>query len=106
MNFLDEIVSYVAPMSGVKRAQARMALEMVRGYDAAKVGRRTNGWVAGGGSANAEIGPALSRVRNRCRDSVRNNEYASKAIDTLVVNTIGDGIIAKATPTGSLISMA
>ena len=42
-------------------------------YDAAKVGRRTDGWVANGGSANVEIAPALSRVRNRCRDVVRNN---------------------------------
>lgn len=96
MNLIDEFVSYFAPMAGVKRAQARLALDVVRGYDAAKVGRRTSGWVAGGGSANAEIAPALARVRNRCRDTVRNNEYASKGLDTLVVNTVGDGIIAKA----------
>jgi lambda family phage portal protein len=96
MNIIDEFVSFFAPMAGVKRAQARIALDMVRGYDAAKVGRRTSGWVAGGGSANAEIAPALARVRNRCRDVVRNNEYASRGLDTLVANTIGDGIIAKA----------
>lgn len=97
MNFIDELISVINPMAGVRRAQARMALEHVRGYDAAKVGRRTSNWVAGGGSANAEIGPALTRVRNRCRDVVRNNEYASRAIDSLVANTVGDGITAKAT---------
>lgn len=96
MNFLDEIVGFVNPMAGVKRAQARRALDLVRGYDAAKVGRRTDGWVAGHGSANVEIGSALIRVRNRCRDVVRNNEYAAKALETLVTNTVGDGIIAKA----------
>jgi lambda family phage portal protein len=96
MNILDQIVGFVSPMAGVKRAQARSALELMRGYDAAKVGRRTDGWLAGGGSANAEIAPALARVRNRCRDVVRNNEYAAKALETLCVNTVGDGIVAKA----------
>ena len=96
MNLIDQLVNYFDPVRGIHRAQARMALDMVRAYDAAKVGRRTSGWVAGSGSANAEIGPALTRVRNRCRDVVRNNEYAAKALDTLVVNTVGDGITIKA----------
>jgi lambda family phage portal protein len=96
MNFIDNLVGFINPVAGVKRFQARMALEVARGYDAAKIGRRTAGWHAGGGSANAEIGPALSRVRNRCREVVRNNEYAAMALDSLVTNTIGDGIIAKA----------
>lgn len=96
MNLLDEIVSVFAPERAVRRYQARMALDLIRGYDAAKVGRRTAGWNAGSGSANMEIGPAIRRVRNRCRDVVRNNEYAAKAIDTLVVNTVGDGITVKA----------
>jgi lambda family phage portal protein len=96
MNLIDEMVGFFSPMAGVRRAQARSALEMMRGYDAAKVGRRTDGWIANGGSANVEIAPALSRVRNRCRDVVRNNEYAAKAIETLCVNTVGDGIVAKA----------
>lgn len=96
MNLIDELVSFFDPLAGVRRAQARLALEHVRGYDSAKVGRRTSGWVAGGGSANAEIGPALTRTRNRCRDVVRNNEYAARALDSLVANTVGDGITAKA----------
>jgi lambda family phage portal protein len=96
MNFIDEIVAAINPMAGVKRAQARMALDHVRGYDAAKVGRRTDGWTAGGGSANVEINSSLIRVRNRCRDVVRNNEYAARALETLVVNTVGDGITIKA----------
>ena len=96
MNLIDQLVGMINPMAGLRRAQARSALELMRGYDAAKVGRRTDGWVANGGSANVEIAPALSRVRNRCRDVVRNNEYAAKAIETLCVNTVGDGIVAKA----------
>lgn len=96
MNFIDNLIGYFDPMAGVRRFQARLALDVARGYDAAKVGRRTSGWIAGSGSANAEIGPALTRVRNRCRDAVRNNEYVSRALESLVANTVGDGITAKA----------
>jgi len=92
MNFLDNLIAAVAPVSAVKRAQARIALEHVRGYEAAKVGRRTSGWKTPSSSANTEIGPALERVRNRARDLVRNNEYASRAIDVLTTNIVGTGI--------------
>lgn len=97
MNWIDHVVNYVSPAAGVRRAQARMALDHVRAYDAAKVGRRTDGWQAGASSANAEIAPALHRVRQRCRDMVRNNEYASSALNKLVANTVGTGFSAKAT---------
>lgn len=96
MNFIDRFIAYMDPIAGARRAHARIGLDMARGYDAGKRGRRTANWVAGGGSANAEIAPSLEIVRNRCRDVVRNNEYASRALDSLVANTIGDGITAKA----------
>ena len=95
MNPVDQIVAYFAPAAGVRRAQARLALEHVRAYDAAKVGRRTAGWQTSSSSANTEVNQALERVRNRSRDMVRNNEYASRAIDTLTANTVGTGITIK-----------
>jgi len=47
----------------------RHARPQLRG---ARVGRRTEGWVVAGTSANAEIGTALVRLRDRSRDLVRN----------------------------------
>lgn len=96
MNWLDRAVNYISPGHGVRRTQARMALEMARAYEAAKVGRRGDGWRAGSGSANAEVLPALAIVRNRAREAVRNNEYASTALNALVANTVGIGIVGKA----------
>lgn len=96
MNWLDRAVNFISPGHGVRRTQARMALEMARAYEAAKVGRRGDGWRAGSGSANAEVLPALSIVRNRAREAVRNNEYASAALNALVTNTVGIGIVGKA----------
>ncbi len=93
MNLLDKIVGFISPATQLKRARARAALDIVgRAYDGAKTGRRTSGWTTGGNSANAEITPALSLLRNRSRDLVRNNPYAAKAINSLVSNAVGTGI--------------
>lgn len=96
MNWLDRAVALIDPVAGVRRAQARLALDQVRMYEAAKVGRRTEGWLAGSTSANAEVLPSLARVRNRCRQVVRDNEYASRGLDALVAYTVGTGPVAKA----------
>lgn len=94
-NPVDRLIGWFNPQAGIRRARARVALSMVRGYDGAKLGRRTGGWVTGGKSANAEIAPALHKLRERSRDLCRNNPYAVKAIASRVSNTIGTGIVAK-----------
>lgn len=68
-----------------------------RGYDGANSGRRTNGWVTPSTSANSEINPGLSKLRDRSRDLVRNNPYANKALRVLVSNSVGTGIIPSIT---------
>lgn len=97
MNALDKLIGYLDPKRGLRRMQSRAAMNVMekRSYDGAKTGRRTGGWISASSSANAEIGPALSTLRNRSRDLVRNNPNASKAIRSLVVSMIGDGITAK-----------
>lgn len=93
MNAIDKVIGYISPSAQLKRARARSALAIVeRSYDGAKTGRRTSGWTTGSTSANAEISPALTLLRNRSRDLVRNNPYAAKAINSLVSNAIGTGI--------------
>lgn len=96
MNLLDQIVSYINPVAGAKRARARM-LENIfqdnaRRYDAAASGRRTSDWNAFSTSANTEIAMASVVLRNRSRDLCRNNPHAKKAIQTLVTNVVGSGI--------------
>ncbi|MFA7278631.1 MAG: phage portal protein [Sterolibacterium sp.] len=92
-NVLDRAIGYVSPIRGLKRAQARIALQ--RSYDGAKTGRRTGGWTTGGTSANAEIGPALATLRNRSRSLARDNPYAAKIMASWVANVVGTGITAK-----------
>jgi lambda family phage portal protein len=97
MNWLDRAIGAVAPGAALRRARLRQALgHLTRAYEGARTGRRTEGWVAAGTSANAEIGPALARLRERSRDLVRNNPYATKAVHALVSNLVGTGIVPRA----------
>ncbi|MEI7599993.1 MAG: phage portal protein, partial [Aestuariivirga sp.] len=74
MNWLDRTIGAVAPAVALRRLRQRQALQLMqRAYEGAKAGRRTDGWVTAGTGANAEIGPASSRLRDRSRDLVRNN---------------------------------
>lgn len=97
MSWLARALTRVAPRTALLRARDRHALALLeRGFEGALMGRRTDGWVTGGTGANAEIGPALSRLRNRSRDLVRNNPYAAKGVHTLVSNLVGTGIVPRA----------
>jgi lambda family phage portal protein len=98
VNWLDKTIGYLAPEAGLRRVRARAALGVItqsRAYDAARIDRRTSGWKATSTSANAEIGPAFRISRDRSRDLVRNNPYATKALNALVSKSVGTGIRAR-----------
>ncbi len=65
-------------------------------YDGAQAGRRTSGWYAPGSDANVELIGSLRWLRDRSRDLVRNNRYATKALEELTGNTVGTGIVPQA----------
>ncbi|MEY3081898.1 MAG: hypothetical protein RJA94_1883, partial [Pseudomonadota bacterium] len=97
MNWLDRTIGAVAPAVALRRFRQRQALQLVqRAYEGAKVGRRTDAWVTAGTGANSEIAPASARLRDRSRDLVRNNPYAAKAVNALVSNLVGTGIVPRA----------
>ena len=96
-NWIDRAIGAVAPGAGLRRARQRqMMAVLARAYEGAKLGRRTEGWVAAGTGANAEIAPAIARLRDRSRDLVRNNPYAAKAVTALVSNMVGTGLLPRA----------
>lgn len=88
----ERALAQAFPGWALKRSISRMGLEHARSYDAAKSGRRTSGWTANGGSANAELAEGLGRIRNRARDTIRNNEYAKRAVGVYGSNVVGYGI--------------
>ncbi|WP_299078932.1 phage portal protein [uncultured Paraglaciecola sp.] len=95
MAFFDHIVGVFSPKRQLDNMRTRRAIEIMqkRGYDGAKTGRRTSGWVAPSTSANSEITPSLVKLRDRSRDLVRNNPYASKSMRVLTCNVVGTGIV-------------
>ena len=105
LNFLERAVAAVNPHWGLRRLSHKLALDeartALRNYDAARRDRRTAGWRATGGSANAEIGPALDTIRRRTRDMIRNNEWAANGHRKLTAHIVGTGFTmrpAAATP--------
>jgi lambda family phage portal protein len=98
MNALDRAISFVSPTWGLQRARARMGLRAAErfSYDGAKRDRSSSGWIAGNTDANVELSGSLILLRDRSRDLIRNNRYASKALEELVSHTVGTGIMPRA----------
>ena len=95
MTWLDSAIGWLSPVSGMRRMQARRAMDIhARAYDAAKRDHRTASWQAAGSSANAEIATGEETVRNRSRDLVRNNGYALQIVETIADHVVGTGIVS------------
>lgn len=90
---IERAILAVAPKWGLERARARaVAGLLARRYEGASRGRRTDDWQTSGSSANAETFGALAVLRNRSRDLVRNNRYATRAIRSSNSDNVGTGI--------------
>ncbi len=98
MNILDRLIAWAAPQWGANRARARA---MVRHFEAASVGRRTDGYHRRGTDANAAAAGALGILRSQARDLVRNNPWARKGLRRIVTGVVGWGIKPKATGRGA-----
>ena len=93
LNWYDKVVGFFSPRALLRRQKAKIYNSYLsRKYEAADGGRRTDGWITTGGTANAEIAGSKIRARNRSRDLVRNNPYAARAIQVIANNVVGRGI--------------
>lgn len=96
MNPFDQFIAGINPQAALRRQRARLQLDALRRFDGASRGRRTENWLTSGTSADAASSPALKLLRDRSRDLMRNNAYASKAVQVIVSNTVGTGIVGQA----------
>lgn len=96
MNPIEKIIEVFSPKWAAKRQVAKIALNNARRYDGASNSRRTAGWYAPSTSGANEAEANQINLRNRMRDLVRNNPWAAKAVNVIVSNTIGTGIMAAA----------
>lgn len=106
LNFFDRMIAVFDPTAALKRAKARFYLaevnkhsrilrekEKERRYEGVSKSRRTNDWVTSGTSINAENLSALAMLRQRHRDLVQNNYWASRAVKAIGNHTVGTGIM-------------
>jgi lambda family phage portal protein len=68
---------------------------MLRSYDAAKTFGTDDWQSASRSNPNADIEVAQATVRDRARASYRNIPYSNKAVNVLVGNVVGSGIVPK-----------
>lgn len=95
-NWLDRLLVKVAPRWGANRLRNRaMATLILRHYDAAGMGRRTEGWQRRSSDVNAANLRALPALRELSRDLRRNNVYARRIVQAISNNMIGWGIAPK-----------
>lgn len=96
--WIDNLIGYFSPEAKLKRTKARTKEIVIRKnlrlYEGAAGGRRTEGWITPSTSAHAEIASQLPKLRDRSRDLVRNNPYASRAVELIPANVVGKGIAA------------
>lgn len=93
-NFIDRVVGYFSPLRGVARARARAFLALSGGYEGGRRDKRSmRNWRPFQTSANEDLSPDLPSLRSRSRDLVRNIPIAGGAIQTVVTNVVGDGLV-------------
>lgn len=95
--WLDRAIEHVLPTVGARRLQARYAMALAGGYTGGSRGKRSlAGWITSkGASADADLLPDLYVLRDRSRDLVRNEPLAAGAINTVVTNVVGTGLMVE-----------
>ena len=87
--------AYLAMPQRLQRSIFRPVSNRARlAYDGARQSREQYGWMGTSNSANNEIRLAGPMLRQRSRDLIENNPYASSAIESVVSNMVGTGLLA------------
>lgn len=93
MNILDSVISVINPQAGLRRIQARNALEVARSYDAASNSSRNSGWFRPNTSAAQEVSKAAEKLANTGQELCRNNPLARRVKRTWANSAVGGGIV-------------
>lgn len=83
----------------VRKAAGRLGMRPAggrvrrRGFEAAKLDRLNAQWKPSTASIDSLLGSEGERIRQRSRDLYLNNPYAKRAIEAIVNNVVGTGIV-------------
>ena len=91
----DRLVEVVSPGMALRRAQQRVALQIIlnrTSYRGASRGRGIDHWNTRGGSADSDLLNEHATLRARSRDLVRNHPIAAGAIESICANEVRSGM--------------
>lgn len=94
-NGVDNVISFFSPRAGFKRKMFRKAISISNEFSSFKGASRNrlrSAWLPGSGSADENLLPELSDLRERSRDLNRNDAHASGITGTMTTNVVGSGI--------------
>jgi lambda family phage portal protein len=98
VSWWDRFLVSLVPQFGMQRLQARASIQQLeRHYEAATSSRRTENWTRDAKDADLTLRGAARDLRLNARDLIRNNAWARRAQNVIANNTVGWGIIPKAT---------
>lgn len=91
MNWIDSTIAFFSPKAGLERARQRVALDRIRGYEAAQRNKANKGWQPIDNKATDRA--ELEIIRKRSKDLYKNTPYAKRAVKSTRNNSIGVGIL-------------
>ncbi|MEI8350085.1 MAG: phage portal protein [Candidatus Omnitrophota bacterium] len=91
-SLVDNVIGIFNPSGAYKRIAYRKSISMLSSYRGADKSRLRSSWLPGSNSADEDLLPELSDLRQRSRDLNRNDAVASGITGTMVTNVIGTGI--------------
>jgi len=99
MNVLDKLISAFSPQAGLRRAQARQALQLYgdqkRTFEGASKAARLSGLAGRIDDAPSAVRPYAKQLRGNIRELRRNSVWANKSINVICDQTVGYGFSAK-----------
>lgn len=91
---LDRIIGWFSPTAEYRRIKARTGAQLaLRAYDVAKTYKQSDWVSANSNNANEELKGALAPGRQKARALAQNAPYGVRAMDVIVAETIGPGIV-------------
>ena len=89
------------PALELAMTRAQAGADLQRAFAGASQSRRTDGWFTSNQGPNAELKPMLARLVQRHQDLADSNPWIKRAVDVVVSNWIGDGIMGAPGPGGT-----
>lgn len=92
MNLIDKWYEITSPEKALKRERSRAAINVIRGYDAAKPNRTSGGYGRRNTRASDEVAKGHRGLAGGAQDLVRNTAIAHRIKAVIASNIVGTGI--------------